>query len=85
MIPSHSNIARRMVASYGESRAAEIVGLDRFQNLIYPNIALNAQHHQIRVIYPLAADRTLIRSNCFRLKGAPEPIFARAVRFLNNI
>ncbi len=74
-----------MVASYGESRAAEIVGLDRFQNLIYPNIALNAQHHQIRVIYPLAADRTLIRSNCFRLKGAPEPIFARAVRFLNNI
>ncbi|HUC61742.1 MAG TPA: Rieske 2Fe-2S domain-containing protein [Alphaproteobacteria bacterium] len=74
-------LARR----HGEVRAAEILGLDRFNNLIYPNISVNAQYHQLRVVHPLAADRTLVTSYCFRLAGAPDGIFHRAVRFLTNL
>ena len=83
--PATRQYREAMVASHGEQRTAEILGMDRFQNLIYPSIALNAQYHQLRVVYPLAADRTLIHSQCFRLKGAPAQIFERAVRFHSNI
>jgi nitrite reductase/ring-hydroxylating ferredoxin subunit len=74
-----------LVARRGEQRAAEILGVDRFNNLIFPNISLNAQYHQLRVVHPVAVDRTVVASYCFRLKGAPTEIFERAVRFLSNI
>jgi phenylpropionate dioxygenase-like ring-hydroxylating dioxygenase large terminal subunit len=74
-----------MVAGHGEARTEEILAMDRFQNLIYPTIALNAQFHQIRVVHPLSVDRTLVQGACFRLKGAPDAMFRRAVRFLNNL
>lgn len=74
-----------MQEAYGKERADEILNLDRFNNLVYPNLSINAQYHQLRVVYPIAPDRTLVVSSCFRLVGAPEPIFHRAVRFLTNL
>ncbi len=72
-------------ARHGASRAAEILGLDRFNNLVYPSLNINAQYHQLRVVQPVAVDRTIVHAYCFRLKGAPEEIFHRAIRFLSNI
>lgn len=74
-----------MVAAYGEDRTDEILGLDRFNNLVWPNLSINAQFHQLRIVTPLAPDRTLVRGLCFRLKGAPEGIHHRAVRFLTTL
>lgn len=74
-----------MEEAYGKDRASSILQLDRFNNLIYPNLSINAQYHQLRVVYPVAPDRTLVVSSCFRLEGAPEQIFHRAVRFLSNL
>jgi hypothetical protein len=39
----------------------------------------------MRITFPLAVDRTQVRIHCFRLKGAPDEIFHRAIRFLTNI
>ncbi len=74
-----------MNEAYGAERAAEILNLDRFNNLVYPNISVNAQFHQLRIVHPIAPDRTLVISHCFRLIGAPDEIFHRAVRFLTNL
>jgi phenylpropionate dioxygenase-like ring-hydroxylating dioxygenase large terminal subunit len=71
-------------ACHGE-RAGEILALDRFNNLVYPNLNINAQYHQLRIVEPVAVDRTIVHAHCFRLKGAPEEIFHRAIRFLGNI
>jgi phenylpropionate dioxygenase-like ring-hydroxylating dioxygenase large terminal subunit len=77
----HAELTRR----HGEQRASEILGVDRFNNLIFPNLLLNAQYHQLRIVHPVAVDRTLMVSYCFRLKGAPDEIFHRAVRYLTNL
>ena len=76
---------RALERRHGPARTAEILGLDRFNNLVYPDISINAQYHQLRVVRPVAVDRTVVSSYCFRLKGAPEGIFHRAVRFLTNL
>jgi phenylpropionate dioxygenase-like ring-hydroxylating dioxygenase large terminal subunit len=39
----------------------------------------------MRVTIPISVDRTIVRVNCFRLKGAPEEMFHRAVRFLSTL
>ena len=83
--PVAADYRDRMVAAYGEEKADAILGLDRFNNLIWPNISVNAQFHQLRIVQPLAADRTRVTGLCFRLKGAPEEIHRRAVRFLTTL
>ena len=83
--PVRARYRAALAARRGAARAAEILGLDRFNNLIYPNLNLNAQYHQLRLVHPVAVDRTIVASHCFRLKGAPEEIFHRAVRFLTTL
>ena len=74
-------LARR----HGSARTDEILAVDRFNNLIFPTLNLNAQYQQMRVVVPVAVDCTIVRVSCFRLLGAPDEIFERAVRFLTNI
>jgi phenylpropionate dioxygenase-like ring-hydroxylating dioxygenase large terminal subunit len=76
---------RALEQRHGAERATQILAMDRFNNLVYPDISINAQYHQLRVVRPVAVDRSIVSSYCFRLKGAPEGIFHRAVRFLTNL
>jgi hypothetical protein len=69
----------------GSDRAAGVLAMNRFNNIIYPNLIINAQYQQMRVTIPLAVDLTQVRVHCFRLKGAPEEMFHRAIRFLTTI
>jgi phenylpropionate dioxygenase-like ring-hydroxylating dioxygenase large terminal subunit len=69
----------------GSERTDAVLGMNRFNNIIYPNLIINAQYQQMRVTIPLSVNRTLVRVHCFRLKGAPDEMFHRAVRFLTNI
>ncbi|MYJ72075.1 MAG: Rieske 2Fe-2S domain-containing protein [Rhodospirillaceae bacterium] len=72
-------------AAKGRAAADAILGMDRFNNLIWPNLNINAQYQQIRIVQPVAPDRTVVQAMCFRLGGAPEGMFHRAVRFLTNL
>ena len=69
----------------GGERAAAVLAVNRFNNIIYPNLIINAQQQQMRVTIPLAFDLTQVHVHCFRLKGAPEEMFHRAIRFLTTI
>jgi phenylpropionate dioxygenase-like ring-hydroxylating dioxygenase large terminal subunit len=77
----HAALAARL----GAEKAAAVLGMRRFNNIIYPNLLINTQQQHMRVAIPLAVDLTHIHIHCFRLKGAPEEIFHRAIRFLTNI
>lgn len=83
--PVLDDYRERMRAAYGDNRAAEILGWDTFNHLIYPNLVLNPKHAQFRLIVPLAVDRTEVRSGCFRLEGAPEQMFQTTVRFMSTL
>ncbi|HEV2575370.1 MAG TPA: aromatic ring-hydroxylating dioxygenase subunit alpha [Beijerinckiaceae bacterium] len=74
-----------LTAKVGEERATVILGMNRFNNIVYPNLIINAQYQQMRVATPIAVDRTLVRIYCFRLKGAPDEMFHRSVRFLTTL
>jgi phenylpropionate dioxygenase-like ring-hydroxylating dioxygenase large terminal subunit len=83
--PVFARYKQALVARHGEDKTAQILGMTRFNNIVYPNLVINAQYQQMRVTIPISVDRTLVRIHCFRLKGAPDEIFHRAVRFLSNI
>lgn len=75
----------KLVARHGEAKTESILAMDRFNNLVFPSLSINAQYQQLRVVQPIAVDRTQVMAFCFRLKGAPERMFQSAVRFLTNL
>jgi phenylpropionate dioxygenase-like ring-hydroxylating dioxygenase large terminal subunit len=74
----------RLNAVHGEGRATEILSVSRHQNVIYPNIVLNGAAGRIKIIEPVAVDRTESYAYAFRLKGAPEEMTHAAIRALNR-
>jgi benzoate/toluate 1,2-dioxygenase alpha subunit len=76
---------RRMVAAYGEERAHRILGEARHNTVYYPSLTIKGAIQAIRVVRPLAVDRTLIESWTFRLIGAPDEILNRTTTYTRLI
>jgi len=87
----HSNYAaipgydELMAAAYGEQRAHEILGTVRHNTVYYPSLTIKGAITAIRVARPIAADKTLIESWTFRLKGAPDKLLQRTVMYTRLI
>src|SRR5204863_3134261 len=67
----------------GEEKTAEVLAVDRFNNLVWPTLSLNARFGAMRVVKPLAVDRTVVEVQCFRLDGAPEEMHELTLQFAN--
>ena len=70
-----------MREAYGAERAAEILQRSPQNALCFPSLALKGSPQAIRVIRPLAVDRTLIEAWSFRAEGAPDLLFERAMTY----
>jgi phenylpropionate dioxygenase-like ring-hydroxylating dioxygenase large terminal subunit len=70
-----------MRSAYGEVRARTILSTVRHNTVYYPSLTIKGAIQSIRVARPLAADRTLIESWTFRLKGAPDVLLERTVTY----
>jgi phenylpropionate dioxygenase-like ring-hydroxylating dioxygenase large terminal subunit len=70
-----------MKATYGEQKAAQILGMARHNTVYYPNLTIKGAIQAIRVVRPIAADRTLVESWTFRLKGAPDELLQRTTMY----
>jgi benzoate/toluate 1,2-dioxygenase subunit alpha len=71
----------RMREAYGAERAKQILGTVRHNTVYFPSLTIKGAIQSIRVARPLAADRTLIESWTFRLKGAPDRLLQRTVMY----
>lgn len=70
-----------MKKAYGEERAQKILGTVRHNTVYYPSLTIKGAIQSIRVARPLAADKTVLESYTFRLKGAPEALLARTITY----
>src|SRR5688572_4158902 len=74
---------RSLVERHGENRTAAVLAVDRFNNLIWPTLSVNARFAALRVVRPLAADRTVVEVQCFRLDGVPREMDELTLQFVN--
>src|SRR6185503_4073410 len=70
-----------MKRAYGEERARKILGTVRHNTVYYPSLTIKGAIQSIRVCRPLAADKTVLESYTFRLKGAPELLLERTCTY----
>jgi phenylpropionate dioxygenase-like ring-hydroxylating dioxygenase large terminal subunit len=83
--PVHVEYRQRMEAVHGEKRAREILAVTRWNTIVFPNVSFMSQFAQLRILRPLAVDRSVVDTYVFRLKGAPEEMFLRSIAFANVV
>jgi benzoate/toluate 1,2-dioxygenase subunit alpha len=71
----------QMEAAYGAERARAILGESRHNTVYYPSLTIKGAIQTIRVVRPIAADRTLIESFVLRLAGAPPALLERSATY----
>jgi phenylpropionate dioxygenase-like ring-hydroxylating dioxygenase large terminal subunit len=77
-VPEYEEAMKR---AYGDERARKILGTVRHNTVYYPSLTIKGAIQSIRVARPLAADKTLLESHTFRLKGAPDALLERTVTY----
>ncbi len=70
-----------MKKAYGEERCEEILSFNRHNACCYPSSTIRDGIQSIRVLRPVSVNSTVIESWTFRLKGAPEKLLQRTLRY----
>ena len=68
-------------ARWGAERTQEVLQRSPQNAVLYPSIALKGSPLSMRVIRPLAVNRTLVEAWSFRAVGAPEVLLERAMTY----
>lgn len=74
-----------LIGKYGGQKAREILAVNRHNTVVYPSFTLKGAITSIRVVKPVAVDKTVIESWVFRQVGAPEELFQRSITYCNLI
>jgi phenylpropionate dioxygenase-like ring-hydroxylating dioxygenase large terminal subunit len=83
--PVQVEYRRALAARVGEARAAEILSVSRFNTVVYPNLSFMSRFRQLRIVVPVAVDRTVLITHTFRMGGAPERMFHDSIAFANVV
>jgi phenylpropionate dioxygenase-like ring-hydroxylating dioxygenase large terminal subunit len=75
----------RLEARKGKAETQRVLETRRWNTNIYPNLSFMSQFQQLRVVHPIAVDRTEVHTYNFRLKGAPEQMFRNTISFANTV
>jgi phenylpropionate dioxygenase-like ring-hydroxylating dioxygenase large terminal subunit len=72
-------------ARKGKKEAQRVLEVRRWNSNVYPNLSFMSQFQQLRVVHPVAVDRTVVQTYNFRLKGAPDQMFRNTISFANTV
>ena len=69
----------------GKDETRRVLEVRRWNSNVYPNLSFMSQFQQLRVVHPIAVNRTVVYTYNFRLKGAPEQMFRNTISFANIV
>ena len=70
-----------MERSYGRARTEDILSYNKHNTLVYPSCTIRDGIQSVRVVRPVSVNETVLESWTFRLKGAPQVMLDRTLRY----
>ena len=83
--PVFEEYRKTLVKEHGEKEADRILRVTLWNTIVYPNCSFMSQFRQLRIIHPLAVDRSVVYTYSFRMKHAPERMFRDTIAFANVV
>ncbi|HZS65886.1 MAG TPA: Rieske 2Fe-2S domain-containing protein [Burkholderiales bacterium] len=74
-----------LIRRLGQPEADRILRVTLWNTIIYPNCSFMSQFRQLRIIHPLAVDRSVVYTYSFRMPQAPAQMFKDTVAFANVV
>jgi phenylpropionate dioxygenase-like ring-hydroxylating dioxygenase large terminal subunit len=69
----------------GKKEADRILRVTLWNTIVYPNCSFMSQFRQLRIVHPLAVDRSVVHTYSFRMPKAPAAMFRDTVAFANVV
>ncbi len=83
--PVFDEYRKRLIDHVGEEEADRILRVTLWNTIVYPNCSLMSQFRQLRILHPIAVDRSVVYTYSFRMKDAPEQMFRDTIAFANVV
>jgi phenylpropionate dioxygenase-like ring-hydroxylating dioxygenase large terminal subunit len=83
--PVFDEYRKKLIKRVGEKEADRILRVTLWNTIVYPNCSFMGQFRQLRIIHPLAVDRSVVYTYSFRMKDAPAQMFRDTVAFANVV
>jgi phenylpropionate dioxygenase-like ring-hydroxylating dioxygenase large terminal subunit len=83
--PAFEEYRNKLIEATSEKEADRILRVTLWNTVIYPNCSFMSQFRQLRVIHPVAVDRSVVYTYSFRMKQAPERLYRDTVAFSNVV
>lgn len=83
--PVFAQYREALSSERGAAEARRVLGVTRWNTILYPNTSFMGQFRQLRIVHPLAVDRTVVYTYSFRMPRAPAPMFRDTVAFANVV
>jgi len=74
-----------LAKEHGPDKADQILRVTLWNTIVYPNCSFMSQFRQLRIIHPLAVDRSVVHTYSFRMPLAPERMFRDTIAFSNVV
>jgi phenylpropionate dioxygenase-like ring-hydroxylating dioxygenase large terminal subunit len=83
--PAFDEYRRKLIENVGEKEADRALRVTLWNTVLYPNCSFMSQFRQLRIIHPLAVDRSVVYTYSFRMPQAPERLFRDTIAFSNVV
>ena len=75
----------KLEETHGVARTNEILSVQRFNTVLYPNLSFMSRFRQLRVVQPISVNRTVVTTYTFRMPEAPPEMFRDSIAFANVV
>ena len=83
--PVFDQYRSRLIDEHGLEKADRILRVTLWNTIIYPNCSFMSQFRQLRIVHPIAVDRSVVYTYSLRMKKAPQEMFRDTVAFANVV
>jgi phenylpropionate dioxygenase-like ring-hydroxylating dioxygenase large terminal subunit len=83
--PAFDQYRNVLIGKVGEKEADRILRVTLWNTIVYPNCSFMSQFRQLRIVHPLAVDRSVVYTYSLRMKQAPREMFRDTVAFANVV
>ena len=83
--PAFDEYREKLIEKVGERQADRILRVTLWNTVLYPICSFMSLFRQLRIIHPLAVDRSVVYTYSFRMPRAPERLFRDTVAFANVV
>jgi phenylpropionate dioxygenase-like ring-hydroxylating dioxygenase large terminal subunit len=83
--PVFDEYRKTLVAEHGAQKADSILRVTLWNTIFYPNCSFMSQFRQLRLLHPIAVDRTVVYTYSFRMPKAPARMFRDTIAFSNVV